>query len=289
MSPLTVVIPTYNRGDTLHKAICAYMDQTARRAIAEIVIVDDGSTDSTGALVARLSNGSAIPIRYFRQENKGPAAARNVGIREASTELILFTDDDIIPERTLVAEHLKWHDRFPGKAIAVLGKVTWAPDVNPTPFMRWYGNDGPLFAYAHFAGRTELDDEFYTCNLSVRAEFLRKNGIFDEDFKAAAFEDIELGYRLRKAGLRLLYNASALAYHQQYMSFDDACRRNKRTAASAEVFKRKEAGSQMRETSPARQRLKSHLALALSPLKRFMDCRVPLPWSTYRMMFRLYR
>ena len=79
--------------------------------------------------------------------------------------------------------------------------------------------------------RVELDYKFfYTCNLSSKTEFPRKNGAFDGDFKVAACEDIELGYRLTKAGMRFLHNRKPLAYHWQYLSFDDACRRARKAA-----------------------------------------------------------
>lgn len=292
MGQLAVVIPTYNRCNTLQKALLAYLRQTAWQSIAEILVVDDGSSDSTVSVVTQLASESSIPIRYLRQENRGPAAARNTGIREATSELILFTDDDIIPGPTLVAEHLDWHCRFPEMSTAVVGYVTWAREVKPTPFMRWYGSDGPLFAYAQFTGRTELDYiYFYTCNLSLKTEFLRRNGTFDEDFKVAAYEDIELGYRLSRAGMQLLYNREALAYHHQYVSFEDACRRAKKAAAAQEVFRQKEAARVLRlsPTSPFKLRLKKHMASPLSPFKGLMNSRVPLPWSIYRAMFGIYR
>ena len=209
MKPISVVIPTYNRCDTLKKALVAYLDQTALQSIAEILVVDDGSTDSTGGVVELMARESVVPIRYLLQENKGPAAARNVGIREAAGELILFTDDDIIPQRDLVAQHLEWHRNFPGEETAVLGYVTWAPEISSTPFMKWYGLEA-LFSYAELAGRSKIDYRyFYTCNISLGKYFLHRNGIFDEDFKVAAWEDIELGFRLDRAGMRLLYNPNS--------------------------------------------------------------------------------
>jgi glycosyltransferase involved in cell wall biosynthesis len=307
MRVLSVVIPTYNRCDTLQRALLAYLTQSALDSMAEIIVVDDGSSDATSAIVAGLAEDSALPIRYFRQDNKGPAAARNVGIREARSGIILFTDDDIIPGPNLVAEHLSSHRKHPEEWVAILGNVTWAPEVKPTPFMNWYGSDGPLFSYAHFADRAELDyTDFYTCNLSLKVGFLRSNGTFDEDFKIASCEDIELGYRLKKAGMRLYYNAKALAFHCQNISFDEACRRAKRAVLLGDkVFRQKEAGihyyswRQMR----MRSRLKRHLlpfksclmvmrrllSFALFPLKKVMDWRTPLPWSVYRIMFRVYR
>jgi glycosyltransferase involved in cell wall biosynthesis len=296
MNTLSVVIPTYNRCQTLERAMRGYMEQTAFQRIAEILVVDDGSTDATGEVVSRVSQESSVAIRYFRQENKGPAAARNLGIREASSELILFTDDDIIPGPTLVAEHLEWHAQHPAREVVVLGNVDWDPNVGPTPFMEWYGSDGALFAYGHFHGKTDLDYmDFYTCNLSLKVQFLRDHGTFDEDFKTAAYEDIELAYRLRKVGMRLMYNSKAKAYHSQYISFDDACRRARKAVSARETFKQKEAGQYYYSFQPGTpaSRLKRYLAwplgLLLAPLKIFVDGRMKLPKGFYWMMLRVYR
>jgi glycosyltransferase involved in cell wall biosynthesis len=300
MNSLTVIIPTYNRCETLHKALSGYLAQTALDEIAEILVVDDGSTDSTADVVARFAKAASVPVRYLRQENRGPAAARNVGIREAKSELVLFTDDDIVPGATLVSEHLDWHRRFPDTSNAVLGQVTWSPEVNPTPFMRWYGSDGALFAYAHLENQTHIDCRyFYTCNISLKVELLRSHGIFDEDFKVAAWEDAELGYRLQKAGMQLLYNSGALAYHHQHVSFDDACRRATKVAAAAEVFKKKEAWIHVHSSPQPRSRLflrrclvagssgKAARAL-LSPLKRFMDSSMEFPRNFYKLMLLVF-
>lgn len=290
---LSVVIPTHNRCEILRKAIAGYQIQSASREILEIIVVDDGSTDSTRKVVAELSKNSMAPMRYIRQENRGPAAARNAGIREARGNLILFTDDDIIPGPDLVAEHIKWHARFPQEKTAILGYVTWSPNIGSTPFMRWYGLEA-LFAYAEIADRTEVEyQHFYTCNISLHKEFLRKNGGFDEDFKFAAWEDVDLGFRLNRAGMRLLYNSSAVAYHEQLISFGDACRRYRKSIVAVEILRQKDVGRQCPELtqrpSASKQRFKKYLSPLLSPCKVLMDWRLPLPWSIYRTMFRIYR
>ena len=295
MKTLSVIIPTFNRCVTLQKALSAYLQQTAIAGIAEIVVVDDGSSDSTGDAVERLSERCTVPIRYFRQGNKGPAAARNVGIKEASAEIILFTDDDIIPEPTLVAEHLDWHRRFPEPSTAVLGYVTWDPEVKPTPFMKWYGSYGALFSYAHFAGQRQIDYRyFYTCNVSLKTNFLRTSGTFDEDFKSAAYEDAELAYRLAKAGLRLLYNPRAMAYHHQFFLFSDACRKAMANTSATRLFLQKEAGqSILRPQLERRSRLWVRIvrrtamvvAAVLKPVRRLMNSYVPLPRFIYHLFF----
>jgi len=295
---LTVVIPTFNREVLLKKALEGYMAQSSSESIHELLVVDDGSTDGTESAVLELSRRSPFPIRYLRQPNKGPAAARNLGIREARTGIILFTDSDIVPARNLVFQHLQWHRENPETSVAILGYVTWPPEIKATPFMRWYGEAGPLFAYRQFRNKRQISFHFfYTCNLSLKTEFLRTHGQFDEDFTGAAFEDIELGYRLSKAGLRLLYNPRAVAYHHQYFSFSDACRKAQRNAPAARLFSRKEAGQRLLEPTIRRRsrlsyriaaRVASGIGAALRPASRLLDSHIPLPAIVYRLFFWYY-
>src|ERR1700722_7130693 len=164
---LSVIIPTYNRKDVLAKALEGYLAQSLPQLIDELLIVDDGSTDDTESMVREFSRRSPITIRYLKQANKGPATARNLGIREARSSIVLFTDSDIVPAPELVSQHLEWHGNNPETCTAVLGYVTWPPEIKATPFMRWYGEDGALFGYRQLRGKREIDFHFfYTCNLS---------------------------------------------------------------------------------------------------------------------------
>src|ERR1700751_6129486 len=135
-SSLTVIIPTYNRVELLAKALAGYEKQSSLELIRELLVVDDGSTDGTEAFVREFCGKSRLPVRYLKQPNKGPAAARNLGISEATSRLILFTDSDIVPSRDLVEQHSAGHRKHPETHTAILGYVTWSPEVNPTPFMR---------------------------------------------------------------------------------------------------------------------------------------------------------
>jgi len=295
MDSLTVVIPTYNRAEVLKKALNGYKSQSAVEAITELIVVDDGSTDHTKAVVEETSKDCTFPVRYLWQPNKGPAAARNVGIAEARSGLILFSDSDIVPERDLISQHLKSHRENPENATAILGYVTWPPEPKPTPFMKWYGEAGPLFAFRRFTASGPLSfDYFYTCNVSMKLDFLRINGQFDEEFKIAAYEDIELGYRLIKAGMVLLYNPNAVAYHHQYFHFEDACRKAQANRTAIEIFFKKEAGrhilvQQKKRQSRIAYRMARSLALVVgaifSPTKRLMDSYVRLPPFIYHLIY----
>ena len=89
---ITAIIPTYNRVGQLERAIASVMAQS--QPCNELIVIDDGSTDGTAAMVDRMAEGSAIPIRLLRQENRGASAARNHGIRMARGRLLAFLDSD---------------------------------------------------------------------------------------------------------------------------------------------------------------------------------------------------
>lgn len=90
--PVSVVVPTYNRVEFLSRALTSVAKQTAK--CSEIIVVDDGSTDDTANLLKKLSRTIEIPLVVIRQNNKGPAAARNLGITSAKQKYIAFLDSD---------------------------------------------------------------------------------------------------------------------------------------------------------------------------------------------------
>ena len=96
---ISVIIPTYNRSEFLDSAVQSVVDQTF--SCSELVIIDDGSSDDTGIKVERLTRRLPFPVKYYYQENRGAAAARNTGIKMASSDFICFLDSDdrFVPEK----------------------------------------------------------------------------------------------------------------------------------------------------------------------------------------------
>jgi glycosyltransferase involved in cell wall biosynthesis len=292
---LSVVIATFNRSAILRKSISAYRSQSTLPS--EILVVDDGSSDGTADAVSGLARSEPVKVRYFRQDNRGPGAARNVGIREAASPLILFTDDDIIPAANLVADHLTWHQQHPGPETALCGRVTWSPEIKVTPFMKWYG-ERALVDYRGLGSGTRLDvHHFWSGHLSFKTDYLRQAGLYDEDFKNYGWEDFEFGYRLLKRGLQLFYNPLAVGYHHQSVTFLDACRRARKVDAALQLLEQKEAGGYLiewkrRRDSELGRRLSMGLARwivpVLAPLKPLLDSQVPLPWAIYRSFYWYY-
>jgi GT2 family glycosyltransferase len=167
-------------------------------------------------------------VRYFRQAvNAGPAAARNVGIRSAIGEWILFLDDDVVVARDTLALHLAAHAHHPGAHIAVLGLTRVAPDMNVTPLMRGLVASGPsqLTDLSTIADADDVPFGNFQTNTSVARSFLLDYGCFDEDFRFAYGDDTELAYRLAQHGLRIVFRPEIIADHYGSMSYEYARRR----------------------------------------------------------------
>jgi glycosyltransferase involved in cell wall biosynthesis len=221
MQPLSVsiIIPTYNRIEILEICLNKLGNQTVPLSNMEMIIVDDGSTDKTKITIAKIQN--TLPINYIYQDNLGPAAARNKGILAAKNDIVLLLGDDIYSDIRLVEQHLEWHKQFPNLEDAVLGLIEWDPSLTITHLMD-YVNRGPQFAFQrikdiHNAGFAY----FYSSNISLKKSFLLDNGLFDEDFKKAACEDTELGYRLKQKGLKIHFCKEAIGYHSHPLTYED--------------------------------------------------------------------
>jgi glycosyltransferase involved in cell wall biosynthesis len=91
---VSIIIPTFNGSSRIIHCLDALLQQIGPTDY-EILVVDDGSTDNTAEVAGRFSR-----VKLIRQSNAGPAAARNRGVQESCGTIILFTDDDCIPERT---------------------------------------------------------------------------------------------------------------------------------------------------------------------------------------------
>jgi glycosyltransferase involved in cell wall biosynthesis len=232
------VIPTYNRVDVLQICLAHLELQTCRDF--EVVLIDDGSTDSTPHFLAHYALRAPFPIRCLHQQNAGPARARNQGIRVARAPISLIIGDDIFCAPDFLAAHLAFHRQYPQVNYAGLGLTQWSETGQTvTPFMRWMDLSGAQFAYGDLLrGDTPDWRYFYTSNLSVKTDLLRRHP-FNEQFPAASMEDMELGYRLeREEDLHLVFLPDALADHLHPTDFRKACLRAYGTGLSLNVFDR---------------------------------------------------
>ncbi|MFC2055917.1 glycosyltransferase family 2 protein [Chloroflexota bacterium] len=218
MTAISIIMPCYNRAYDLKKTLAAYEGQVADEPF-EVIAIDDGSSDDTYSLLSAYQP-NRFTLRVVRQEsNQGPAAARNRGMGLAKSPIIMFVGDDIVPDKFLVRAHLAAHRRNPEREAAILGRVQWARDLPVNTLMTHIDGVGAQqFSYNYFQDGREYDfRHFYTANISLKREMLLStNKGFDTDFHFAAFEDVELSYRLSKKGLRIIYAFIPLGYHYHY-------------------------------------------------------------------------
>jgi glycosyltransferase involved in cell wall biosynthesis len=311
---ITIIIPTYNRCLILSKTLEGLCKQTTPEYIREVIIINDGSTDSTREVVEEFS--ARLPIKYhelahdnmiaapawglgargsgasIRGGNGKVSAARNLGLREATSSIVLFLDDDVIPGSQLVSEHSRFHLERDELSSVLLGYVAWHPELLVTPFMRWYGEFGALFGYSLLKDNQVNDARYlYSCNLSFKAEFLRRHGGFDEALPT--LEDHELGYRLSKHGMKMYFRRTAVGYHYQTFTFDQACRRLERLSVHLVEFLQTDAGREMkrrRSTLPYRlvDAIVKVVVPLLVPFRFLLDSDVRLPNAFYRMFYWYY-
>lgn len=235
---LSVVIPTYNRIEILEKVLRSLAVQVYAPTF-EVVVVNDGSSDDTAARVDALRASGAITYSFTfeTQENAGPGKARNRGVALARGRYVVFIGDDTVPEGAFLQEHARIHQQHGDDPhVACLGYTGWPAEQKTTSFMHYINDYGLQFGYKLIhAGDIVPFNFFYTSNISLARELMTRYP-FDTSFPAAAWEDIELAYRLDKLGLKIHYNAQAVTRHHHTMTIDSFARRQYTVGKSGAIF-----------------------------------------------------
>ena len=153
---------------------------------------------------------------WFAPGKSGPSSRRSHGLAASMGDWVLFAGDDIEPAPDLLQKHLDAHRGLRDDRWAVLGKVSWAPELEMTSTMHHVDGVGAQqFSYHYMNDGDEYDfRHFYTSNVSASRRLLDEEFAgFSQDFPAAAFEDAEYSLRLSRRGMRIVYRASAQAWH----------------------------------------------------------------------------
>ncbi len=233
--PLSVIICTCNRAEFLKMTLESLISQTLDKGNYEVIIIDDGSSDSTKQIVDSFTE--RLPIKYFYQNNAGLASAKNHGIYAAQGVILFFLDDDDVAMPTLLEEHVKTHREYPEDSYAVLHYTTWSPNLSVTPLMHFITEVGCfLFSYPNIKHGDVLGyTYFWGGRSSCKRSFLIDYGVFNPVFRFGC-EDIELGYRLSLHGLRVVFNSKAVCMMTRPITFDDFCQRLMKQGRSQYVF-----------------------------------------------------
>lgn len=208
---LSVVIPTRDRCSILLSTLKALDSQRGLNWWFEVIVVDDGSTDDTSAVLseASFSGFRLIPLAL---DAGGPARARNRGVSQARADRILLLGDDTIPNAGSLAHHVK---ADPENRSAIQGRIDWDGSwTTVTPVMEFLAPEGPQF---YFKGLSEgLPVPFWatvSSNLSAPKQWFLDDP-FDERFTAACMEDTELAYRWNKRNLPVIFSDRASCRHR---------------------------------------------------------------------------
>jgi GT2 family glycosyltransferase len=241
---IAAVVTTHNRAGLLTRTLEGLAGQTIPPSDYEVIVVDDGSTDDTRGVASAF--GAKLPLKYAYQQNAGLASARNHGLYLSRAPLLLFLDDDDVPDQRLLEQHVRSHEQYPADNRAVLGYTRLDASIAADPLMHFVTEIGCfLFSYLNFNDGDLLDYEhFWGGRSSCKRAFLLEHGVFNPTFRFGC-EDIELAYRLSKYNFRVVYNAKAVTAMVRGVDFDGFCRRLVRQGRSNYVFSRLHAEAEV--------------------------------------------
>jgi GT2 family glycosyltransferase len=175
-------------------------------------------------------------IRCLRVERGGRAQALNRALELATGDLIIFLGDDFLPPPGFAEAHLTFHEFNPQAEAVGVSSALLAPEYR-TPFSVWLEQSGQLFGVPFSAEMTQVpEDFFYAGNSSVKRKFLDRVGRFNERFAHHAFDDFELGKRLRAAGMKAQFVADARVEHIHSIDLAERERTARKAGAAIKVY-----------------------------------------------------
>lgn len=219
---ISVVIPTYDRPARLDACLAGLRRSRYPRDRFEVVVVDDGSPTPLDEVI--LHHREHMEVVLERQENSGPAAARNRGARLARGHLLAFTDDDCVPDPEWLSTLSSAAATRPGQMIGgrTINVLTGNPFSSASQHLVSY-----LYEYARgFSGDEPWTGFFASNNLLVPAREFHRIGGFDDGFPLAAGEDRDFCARWSEAGLPSFYAADARVFHHHRLTLSSFWRQH---------------------------------------------------------------
>lgn len=213
---LSVVIPTYKRHEVLFKTAEQILKQS--KDFKELIIVDQFGRPDEGLNLLHKQDKQK-KIRYFNLHKTGISVSKNFGLSKATGDIVLFIDDDIVPEKDLIKNHLLCY-RDP-QVIGVAGRIDepWAAETDTQLTGRV---DRSLARFIKNFAKTPLQEVDFAsgANMSFRREAINKIGGFDENFnKGIGFEELDLSLRLKRVvKKRIIYQPKAGVFHLHFIN-----------------------------------------------------------------------
>jgi glycosyltransferase involved in cell wall biosynthesis len=212
MIDVSIVVCTRNRAPALQRCLASIAEATLRcpEANAELVIVDNGSSDNTHDVVATWRQSAPLPVRFVEEYRAGAGAARNAGVMNASGKLIAFTDDDCRLSPTFLSDVMR-HFRRDEIPVIRTGRVELG-DPTDDPLATKINKTEYHFKYPLHPGDMGLG-----CNMVVPAEIFALVGSFDVRFGPGApfkaGEETEFFWRAHLCKVPIIYVPDMVVYH----------------------------------------------------------------------------
>jgi glycosyltransferase involved in cell wall biosynthesis len=206
---VTVVIPTYNYAHFVTEAVDSALAQTY--PAVEVIVVDDGSTDDTRAVLSRYGDR----IRYIYQENGGLSAARNTGIRAAAGELVTFLDSDDAFHPRKVELHVRYMLAHPEVALLAAGAFI-------DPSEKWPELPPDPLAADPISLDSLVSKNQFGCTVVVWRKYFDEVGYFDENLRSVEDRDMWIRIAARHPIARLRAPLAYIRQHASSMSQDAA-------------------------------------------------------------------
>jgi glycosyltransferase involved in cell wall biosynthesis len=208
---VSVIIPAYNASATIGRALEALSRQNYSQAF-EVIVVDDGSGDNTADIV-----NSFTSVRFVRQENAGPASARNHGAKLARGEFLAFTDSDCIPHEDWISQLMAGFGRglspgTQGDSPLQIGVVAGSYEIaNPQSVLARCIFKEILWRHKHLM--PDFPNSFGSYNFCVKKSVFDAVGRFNTGYRRASGEDNDLSYKITGSGWRIYFQRKALVDH----------------------------------------------------------------------------
>lgn len=206
----SVVIPTYNRPQKLRACLDALSELDYPRDRFEVVVVDDGSPTPMDSVVEPFR--AQLDISLLRQQNAGPATARNAGAQQAKGELLAFTDDDCMPSSD-------WLSGFATQLAKTPDAMVGGRSLNALPNNLYSTASQALIDYLYsYYSKPQKEMFFASNNIAMAKKHYLSVGGFDTSFPLAAAEDRDLCDRWQQQGLPMHYSPEVTIRHAHYLS-----------------------------------------------------------------------
>lgn len=215
---VTIIIPTYNRSKILGKTIESCVNQSYPKESFEIIIADNNSTDNTRAVVEEWQKKSDVRITYIHEPRQGAHYARNTAAKQSDSELLYFTDDDMIADKDALRNIVKVFDMNYNVAVAG-GKVLPKWEFDPPEWLEKYFKNGALSLIEKSEKLiiASYDLGIYSCHQAILRSVLFECGGFNPDIEKENLVgngETGLNIKILEAGYNFAYIDDSVSYHE---------------------------------------------------------------------------